>query len=60
MLEKEVIKAMAIAVIAEENSIEPENVSVLSFKLLQKSNLEQFIEDHHIMYHKYCLEDEKA
>ncbi len=54
------IKAMAIAVIAEENGVDPKCVAVRSFKEIQKSSLEQYLEDNHISYHKYQLEDERA
>lgn len=59
-MEKEKKIAMAVAAIAEENGIEPERVTVRSFKEIQKSSLEKFIEDNSISYHKYQLEDSKA
>lgn len=50
------IVAMAVAAIAEECGTEPKYVKVLSFKEVQKSSLEKYIEDHQIMYQKYQLE----
>ena len=59
-METEKILAMAVAAVAEENGIEPKRVIVRSFKEIQKSGLEQFIEDNNISYHKYQLEDSRA
>ena len=59
-MEIEKVLAMAVAVVAEENGVEPKKVIVRSFKEIQKSSLEQFIEEKHIAYHKYQLEDSKA
>ena len=58
-MEIEKILVMAVAAVAEENSIEPKRVVVRSFKEIQKSSLEKFIEDNRITYHKYKLEDER-
>ena len=56
----EKILAMAVAAVAEENGTEPKHVIVRSFKEIQKSSLEKYIEDNNISYHKYQLEDSKA
>ena len=58
-MEIEKVLAMAVAAVAEENGIEPRRVVVRSFKEIQKSSLERFIEDNDITYHKYQLEDAK-
>jgi len=58
-LTKEQIVAMAVAAIAEENGTEPKHVIVRSFREVPKSGLEKYIEDNHIIYHKYQLEDAK-
>ena len=55
----EKIIAMAVAAVAEENGVEPKKVVIRSFREIQKSSLEQYIEEKHITYHKYQLEDEK-
>ena len=55
-MEIEKILAMAVAAVAEENGIEPKHVVVRSFKEIQKSSLEKYIEDNHIAYQKYQLE----
>ena len=59
-MELEKIVAMAVAAVAEENGVAPERVTVKSFTELQKSSLEKYIEDNHISYHKYQLEDSMA
>lgn len=56
----EKVLAMAVAAVAEENGVEPKRVVVRSFKEIQKSSLEKYIEDNNISYHKYQLEDSKA
>lgn len=56
----EKIVAMAVAVVAEENGVSPKRVVVRSFREIQKSSLERYIEDNKITYHKYRLEDTKA
>ena len=58
-MEIEKVLAMAVAAVAEENGIEPRRVVVRSFKEIQKSSLERFIEENDITYHKYQLEDAK-
>ena len=52
----EKIIAMAVAAIAEERKVEPKRVRVLSFKEVQQSSLEKYIEDQKILYQKYQLE----
>ena len=56
-MELEKILAMAVAAVAEECHVQPEHVVVRSFKEIQKSSLEQYIEENHISYQKYQLED---
>ncbi len=56
-MEIEKVLAMAVAAVAEENGIEPKHVTVKSFKEIQKSSLEKYIEDNNIVYRKYQLED---
>lgn len=57
MLSLEEVLAMAVAAIAEENKVEPKHVRVVSFKEIQKSSLEKYIEDNNIVYKKYNLEE---
>lgn len=59
-MEIEKIVAMAVACIAEESGVEPKNVIVRSFREVEKTGLEKYIEDNHISYHKYQLEDSRA
>lgn len=59
-MEIEKVLVMAVGAIAEENGVEPKRVVVYSFKEIQKSSLEQFIEDNHISYKKYQLEGIRA
>ena len=54
-MEIEKILAMAVAAVAEESGIEPKHVVVRSYKEIQKSSLEKYIEDNHINYQKYQL-----
>lgn len=56
MLSLEEVLAMAVAAIAEENKVELKHVRIISFKEIQKSSLEKFIEDNNIVYKKYSLE----
>lgn len=56
-MELEKIVAMAVAAIAQENGVAPKRVIVRSFREIQKSSLAKYIEDNHIAYHKYQLED---
>ena len=59
-LEIEKVLAMAVAAVAEMNGVEPKKVIVRSFKEVQKSSLEKYIDDHSITWRKYQLEDAKA
>lgn len=59
-MEIEKVLAMAVVAAAEENGVEPKRVTVRSFKEIQKSSLEKYIEYNHISYHKYQLEDSRA
>lgn len=59
-MEIEKIVAMAVACIAAESGVDPQNVIVKSFKEVPKTGLEKYIEDNHISYHKYQLEDSRA
>ena len=44
-MEESLIVAMAVAAIAEENGTDTNHVIVRSFREVQKSSLEQFIEE---------------
>lgn len=57
-LQYEQIAAMAVAVIAEETKDDIQNLRVVSFKEVQKSNLERYLEKYGINFKKYQLEDE--
>ena len=59
-LEIEKVLAMAVAAVAEMNGVETKKVIVRSFKEVQKSSLEKYIDDHNITWSKYQLEDAKA
>lgn len=59
-MELEKVLAMAVAAIAEENGVEPKRVVVRSFKEVQKSSLELYIEENNINYQKYQLEGSRA
>ena len=54
-MEESLIIAMAVAAIAEENGVDTNRVIVRSFKEVQKSGLEKYIEENNISYHKYQL-----
>ena len=54
-MDEQLIVAMAVACIAEENDVDTKHVVVRSFKEVQKSSLEQYIADKGISYHKYQL-----
>ena len=56
MLEIEKALVMAVAAVAEENGVAPGRVCVKSFKEIQKSSLEKYIEDNNISFQKYYLE----
>ena len=57
-MEAEKIIAMATACIAEELEVDIRKVRVVSFREVQKSDLEKYIEENEITYRKYQLEDE--
>ena len=54
-MDEQLIVAMAVACIAEENGVETDRVVVRSFREVQKSPLAQYIADNNISYHKYQL-----
>ncbi|WP_185752305.1 hypothetical protein [Butyrivibrio sp. AE2032] len=56
-MEIEKVLAMAVACVAEESGVDPKHVVVRSFREVPKSSLEQYIEENHINYRKYQLED---
>lgn len=56
-MDKEQIIAMAVAAVAEELKTETKRIRVLSFKEIEKSNLEKYIEEKSLQYHKYQLGD---
>ena len=56
-MEKDVIVAMAVAAVAEELNTDIKRIRVVSFKEIEKSCLEKYIEDHSIVYRKYQLGD---
>jgi len=56
MLDTEKALAMAVAAVAEENGVAPHRVCVKSFKEIQKSSLEKYIEDNDISFQKFRLE----
>lgn len=57
-LTHEQIAAMAVAAIAEETNEDLKNLRILSFKEVQKSNLEKYLEEHQIRFKKYELGEE--
>ena len=59
-MELEKILAMAVAAVAEETGAEAKRIVVRSFREIQKSSLEKYIEENHITYHKYQLEDSQG
>lgn len=54
-LSDEKVLAMAAAVIAEEEDYPIERIRVVSFRKVQKTALEQYVEDHAIAYKKFVL-----
>ena len=54
-MDEQLIVAMAVACIAEENGVDTNRVVVRSFREVPKSSLEQYISDKGISYHKYQL-----
>ena len=59
-METEKVIAMAVAAIAEENHMDAKYVTVRSFREVFESDLEKYIAENHISYHKYQLEDVRA
>ena len=57
-MEKDVIVAMAVAALAEELQTDIKRIRVVSFKEIEKSRLEKYIEDHSIVYSQYQLGDQ--
>ena len=58
-MEKDQIVAMAVAAIAEQLETGIHRIRVLSFKEVEKSSLERYIEEKAIRYQKYQLGDMK-
>ena len=58
LMEKDEIIAMAVAAIAEELKTDIKRIRVKSFKEVEKSNLEKYIEEKNISYKKYQLGDQ--
>lgn len=56
-MKKDELIAMAVAAIAEELKTDINRIKVKSFKEVEKSNLEKYIEEKSIPYKKYHLED---
>ena len=56
-MEKDEIIAMAVAAIAEELKTDIKRIRVKSFREVEKSNLEKYIEEKSIPYRKYQLGD---
>lgn len=56
-MEKDEVIAMAVAAIAEELKTDIKRIKVKSFKEVEKSNLEKYIEEKSIQYIKYQLGD---
>ena len=54
-MDEQLIVAMAVACIAEENGVDTKHVVVRSFKEVNNSSLEKYIEEKGISYHKYQL-----
>ena len=57
LMEKDEIIAMAVAAIAEDLKTDIKRIRVKSFKEVEKSNLEKYIEEKSIVYKKYQLGD---
>ena len=56
-MDKKAIVAMAVAAAAEELHIEVHRIKVLSFKEVEKSSLEKYIEEKGISFQKFQLGD---
>lgn len=59
MLSDDEIITMAIAAIAEELGTDVKKIRVKSFSEVQKSDLEKYVEENHINYTKFSLEEMK-
>lgn len=59
MLSDDEIVTMAIAAIAEELGTDVKKIRVKSFSEVQKSDLEKYVEENHINYTKFSLEEMK-
>lgn len=59
MLRDDEIVTMAIAAIAEELGTDVKKIRVKSFSEVQKSDLEKYVEENHINYTKFSLEEMK-
>ena len=56
-MKKDEVIAMSVAAIAEELKTDIKRIRVKSFKEVEKSNLEKYIEEKSIRYRKYQLGD---
>ena len=56
-MDKKAIVAMAVAAVAEELHTEAHKIKVLSFKEVEKSSLEKYIEEKGISFQKFQLGD---
>lgn len=56
-MDRKAIVAMAVAAVAEELQTEAHRIKVLSFKEVEKSSLEKYIEENGIRFQKYQLGD---
>ena len=54
-MDNKAIVAMSVAAIAEELHTEVQRIKVLSFKEVEKSSLEKYIEERGIYFHKFQL-----
>jgi len=54
-MEREQIIAMAVAAVSEELKTDIKRIRVLSFKEVEKSSLEKYIEEKSIHFEKYQL-----
>lgn len=56
-MELENVLAMAVAAVAEETGLDAKKIRVTSFKEIRKNSLRKYLDNNHISYHKYQLED---
>ena len=56
-MDKKAIVAMAVAAVAEELHTEVRRIRVVTFKEVEKSSLEKYIEENGIRFQKFQLED---